>query len=142
MDAGAISYKRIRLIPPPPQGFISHRESKSQIRLSVISTPWRNTGYMTARDVNSVRRYVRGKRLGAVLGAAALSTLGVLSFSASPPDTTAVDIPLAGSGSAPVNTSFVQPVVSAMTRGNTITVTTPASAPEVSMAVPPIKAGH
>jgi hypothetical protein len=97
---------------------------------------------MTARHVNSVRGYVRGKLLGAVLGVAALSTLGVLSFSASPPDATAVDIPLAGSGSAPVNTSFVQPVLSAMNLGNTMTVTTPPSAPQVSVAVPPIKAGH
>ncbi len=96
---------------------------------------------MTTRHVNFVRRYVRVKLLGAVLGAAALSTLGVLSFSASAPDRAAIDIPLAGSGSAPVNTTFVQPVVSPMNFGNTMTTTTPPSAPPVSVAVPPIKGG-
>ncbi|HKP40622.1 hypothetical protein [Mycobacterium sp.] len=94
---------------------------------------------MTAHQVNCA---VRGKALGAALGAAALITLGVLSFSATSPNTTTADIPLAGSGSAPVNTSFVQPVVGGMNLGATATTTTPPSAPEISVAVPPIKAGH
>ena len=85
---------------------------------------------------------VRVKPLGVVLGAAALATLGVLSFCATPPDTTTVDIPLAGSGSAPVNTTFVQPVVGGMNLGNTVTTTTPPPAPAISMAVPAVKAGH
>jgi hypothetical protein len=121
--------------------FLGCAQHKSQIPLSVLSLCGRNTGDMSARHVKTVRRCVRGKVLGAVLGAAALGTLGFLSYSASPPDTSAVDIPLAGSGSAPVNTTFDQPVVGPMNFGNTMTTTTPPSAPPVSIAVPPIKGG-
>ena len=90
----------------------------------------------------TARGRVRVKPLGVALGAAALSALGVLSFCATPPGTPTIDIPLAGSGSAPVNTSFVQPVVSGMSLGNTATESTPPTVPEVSMASPAIKAGH
>ncbi|GFG51878.1 hypothetical protein MAGR_33190 [Mycolicibacterium agri] len=121
----------------------SATEHKSQIRLSVLSTPWRNTVFMLAHHPKTdLRACARVKPLGAVLGGAALSTLGLLSFSATPPNTPTFDISLAGSGSAPANTTFTQPVVGRMKLGNTITVTTPPSAPEVSMAAPVIKAGH
>ena len=49
--------------------------------------------------------------------------------------------PLAGSGDAPTNTVFVQPAQPAMTMGATATFTTPSSAPQVTEAVPPVKAG-
>lgn len=88
------------------------------------------------------RGCVRVKPLAAAMGAAAMTTLGVLSFSVTPPDSTSVDMPLAGSGSAPVNTTFSQPVVGGMSMGNTVTTTTPPSAPEISVASPPIKGGH
>ncbi|HEV7850464.1 MAG TPA: hypothetical protein VGP27_03745 [Mycobacterium sp.] len=84
----------------------------------------------------------RPKPLGILVGAAALTTLGALSFCATPPAATTVEIPLAGSGSAPMNTTFTQPVVAGMTLGNTATATTAASMPAVSMAVPAVKAGH
>jgi hypothetical protein len=84
----------------------------------------------------------RAKLLGILVGAAALTTLGVLSFGATPPAATTVEIPLAGSGSAPMNTTFTQPIVAGMTLGNTATATTAASMPAVSMAVPAVKAGH
>jgi hypothetical protein len=74
----------------------------------------------------------RVKPLGSVIRAAALTTLGVRSFSATRPDNATVDIPLAGSGSAPVNTSFSQPVVGGMSMGNTVTATTRPSPPVVS----------
>ena len=48
----------------------------------------------------------RVKPLGSIIRAAALTTLGVRSFSATRPDNATVDIPLAGSGSAPVKTTF------------------------------------
>jgi hypothetical protein len=88
------------------------------------------------------RGCVRVKPLAAVMGAAAMTTLGVLSFSVTPPDSTTVDMPLAGSGSAPVNTTFSQPVVGGMSVGNTVTTTTPPSAPQIPVASPPVKAGH
>jgi hypothetical protein len=92
-------------------------------------------------------RYSSGRRSGAkplsaLLGVAALTTLGALSFGVAAPDATVVDIPMAGSGSAPMNTTFTQPVVGAMSMGNTATSTTPASAPTVSVATPAVKAGH
>jgi hypothetical protein len=49
---------------------------------------------------------------------------------------------MAGSGSAPVNTSYVQPVVSGMNLGGSAVETTPPSVLETSMAVPAVKAGH
>ena len=48
---------------------------------------------------------------------------------------------LAGSGDAPTNTVFVQPASPAMTMGATATFTTPSNAPQVTEAVPPVKAG-
>ncbi|PXX07236.1 hypothetical protein [Mycolicibacterium moriokaense] len=48
---------------------------------------------------------------------------------------------LAGSGNAPTNTVYVQPTVGAMNMGATATFTTPSSLPQVTEAVPPVKAG-
>jgi hypothetical protein len=48
---------------------------------------------------------------------------------------------LAGSGDAPTNTVYVQPNNPAMTMGATATFTTPSSAPQITEAVPPVKAG-
>ena len=47
---------------------------------------------------------------------------------------------LAGSGDAPSNTVYTQPSVTAMNMGATATLTTPASTPATTEAVPPIKA--
>jgi len=48
---------------------------------------------------------------------------------------------LAGSGDAPTNTVYIQPTVSAITMGATATLSTPASVPATTEAVPPVKAG-
>jgi hypothetical protein len=85
---------------------------------------------------------VHAKRLAAFIGAAAAVALGLLGYSATAPLAVTADIPLAGSGSAPMNTTFTQPVVSGMSLGNTGTATTPPSAPVVSVATPPVKASH
>lgn len=48
---------------------------------------------------------------------------------------------LAGSGDAPTNTTYRQPVPKVMDMGATATWAAPASMPATTMAVPPIKAG-
>ncbi len=72
----------------------------------------------------------------ASVGVGALATLGVLSaehggLSIGPGPRLS-----AGSGSAPANTVYTQPVVGGMNLGATMTTTTPGTAPEVTMAKP------
>lgn len=59
---------------------------------------------------------------------------------------TSVEMPVAGSGSAPVNTSYTPPVEGDMTVMNTgatvMDTTTPPTTLPTSKAVPAIKAGH
>jgi hypothetical protein len=90
---------------------------------------------------NKVRSRVRLLLVLAATGAlafAALGTLGALDGG---------DVGLntgprisAGSGSAPANTVYTQPVVGGMNMGATATMKTPNSVPQVTMAVPPVRA--
>ena len=88
-------------------------------------------------DTRRDRTFVR---LLGVSGGCALIALAVLGIHES---STTSDSPhvLAGSGDAPTNTVYVQPVVGAAKMGETATWTTPAPTPEVEKAVPPVKAG-
>ncbi len=79
-------------------------------------------------------------RLLAVSGACALSALGLLGMHYAAPGSGPSAV-LAGSGDAPTNTVYVQPVVGGATMGATATWTTPAATPQVAKATPPIKAG-
>lgn len=78
------------------------------------------------------------RRAALLLGLGAVATLiALVPGHGAPASTTAV----AGSGDAPTNTTYKQPVVAGMNMGATATWAAPASTPEVSMAVPAIKAG-
>jgi hypothetical protein len=83
-----------------------------------------------------LRKYAAVVGLAAITAAAALAMIQGDNGIAGPP------IPVAGSGSAPVNTSYVQPVTSNMNLGGTAIETTPPSVLVTSVAVPAIKAGH
>jgi hypothetical protein len=80
----------------------------------------------------------RGKPLLAAMGVIAFGALGILSSGHDTPQTgPRLE---AGSGSAPTNTVYVQPVVGGMTVGATSAVSSPNSVPEVTRAVPAVKA--
>jgi len=79
------------------------------------------------------------KRVGTVLGLAAVATMAALSLGRGSPAISTTN--LAGSGDAPANTTYTQPVEKGMNMGATATWAPPASTLETSMAVPPIKAG-
>lgn len=84
-------------------------------------------------------RYRYAKRVGTAAGLAAVAVMTALSLAhgeSAPTSTT-----LAGSGDAPANTTYTQPVVAGMNMGATATWAAPASTVATSMAVPPIKAG-
>jgi hypothetical protein len=90
-------------------------------------------------NVHSNKVRSRVKLLLAATGALAFAALGTLGAlyggdvgSDSGPRLSA------GSGSAPVNTVYTQPVVGGMNVGATATMTTPNSVPQVTMAVPPV----
>jgi len=77
------------------------------------------------------------KRIGMALGVGAAFAMGVLGIGHnSPAQTTS----LAGSGDAPANTTYVQPVVAGMNMGATATWEPPATTEATPMAVPAIKA--
>jgi hypothetical protein len=94
---------------------------------------------MNVSQTRSKRRYVM--ILLAVIGAGAFIALGTLSAAYGGIDIKPGPRIFAGSGSAPVNTTFVQPVVGGMNLGATATWTTPESVPATTVAVPPVKAG-
>lgn len=94
---------------------------------------------MNVCQTRSKRRYVT--ILLGVIGAGAFIALGTLSAAYGGIDIKPGPRIFAGSGSAPVNTTFVQPVVGAMNLGATATWTTPLSVPVTTVAVPPVKAG-
>lgn len=79
------------------------------------------------------------KRVTTALGLAAVATLAALSLGHD--GTAATSTTLAGSGDAPANTTYTQPVVAGMNVGATATWAAPASTPATEKAVPPIKAG-
>lgn len=77
------------------------------------------------------------KRIGMALGVGAAFGMGVLGIGhSSPAETTS----LAGSGDAPANTTYAQPVVVGMNMGATATWAPPATTEATAMAVPAIKA--
>ena len=92
---------------------------------------------MEDNDTRPDRRFAR---LLAVSGGCALVALAVLGIHESTTTTDSSHV-LAGSGDAPTNTVYVQPVVGAAKMGETATWTTPAPTPEVEKAVPPLKGG-
>jgi hypothetical protein len=87
---------------------------------------------MTVSQTRSKRRYVM--IVLAVIGAGALIALGTLSAAYGGIDIKPGPRIFAGSGDAPANTTFVQPVVSAMSQGATATWTTPESVPATTVA--------
>ena len=90
-------------------------------------------------NVHSNKLKSRVKPLLAAIGTlafAALGTLGAL-YGGDVGSDTGPRIS-AGSGSAPVNTVYTQPVVGGMNVGATATMTTPNSVPQVTMAVPQV----
>ena len=84
-------------------------------------------------------QYRVARRAGMGLGVAAVAAMAALGLShgGSAPTSTM----LAGSGDAPANTTYTQPVPSAMNQGATATWSAPASTPAVESAVPSVKAG-
>ena len=95
--------------------------------------PWMNT--------NRTRPTRRGVKLvGAALAGAAVVVAGALTAAFDGNDSGRANV-LAGSGDAPANTTYSQPTGGAMTMGATATFTTPSSVPQVTEAVPPVKAG-
>ncbi|MDQ1731252.1 MAG: hypothetical protein QOK10_1411 [Pseudonocardiales bacterium] len=93
--------------------------------------------------MNTIR--TRTKRRGvklvaAAVAGAALVAAGALTVAFDGNGSGHADM-LAGSGDAPANTTYSQPTGGAMTMGATATFTTPSSVPQVTEAVPPIKAG-
>ena len=85
------------------------------------------------------RSQLHVKPVLAATGVIAFGALGILSSGHDTPQTgPRLE---AGSGSAPTNTVYVQPVVGGMTVGATSVVSSPNSVPEVTMAVPAVKAG-
>ena len=83
----------------------------------------------------------RGVKLaGAVVAGAAVAAAGAMTLTFDSSDSGHANV-LAGSGNAPTNTVYVQPTVGAMNMGATATFTTPSSMPQVTEAVPPVKAG-
>jgi hypothetical protein len=92
---------------------------------------------MNVSQTRCKQRYVI---LLGVIGAGAFIALGALSAAYGGIDIKPGPRSFAGSGSAPVNTTFAQPVVSGMNLGATATWTTPASVPMTTVAVPPVKA--
>jgi hypothetical protein len=83
--------------------------------------------------------YRPAKRVGLALGVAAVAAMAALGLSHGGPASNSTL--LAGSGDAPTNTTYAQPVVSAMNQGATATFTPPGSEPAVASAVPSVKAG-
>lgn len=77
------------------------------------------------------------KRIGMALGVAAAFAMGVLGIGHDGPARTTS---LAGSGDAPANTTYNQPVVAGMNMGATATWSPPATTEPTVMAVPAVKA--
>jgi hypothetical protein len=77
------------------------------------------------------------KRIGMTLGVCAAFTMGVLGIGHSSPARTTS---LAGSGDAPTNTTYSQPVVAGMNVGATATWTPPAPTEATAMAIPAARA--
>lgn len=81
----------------------------------------------------------RAKLIGLSIGVGAITAIVVFSVRTDQQRTVNIEFPQAGSGSAAVNTTFTQPVVSPMNVGATTKPTTPGSLPATAAAVPSIK---
>lgn len=99
---------------------------------------------MTQMQVRGRLAWARG--IAVVIGLGAVVAASVLTIVQHDDGGGAAYIPVAGSGSAPVNTSYAPPVEGDMTGMNLgateIETTTPPTALPTSRAVPAIKAGH
>ncbi len=82
--------------------------------------------------------YRIARRVFAALGLGAVAALASLTLGHGDP--AAARTTLAGSGDAPANTTFTQPVVAGMNMGATATWAVPATTLETPKAVPLIKA--
>jgi hypothetical protein len=82
------------------------------------------------------RRHGGARTVGIVAGLGAVAAMVALTVAQHDDRLLTYD---AGSGSAPANTTFSQPVVGGMSLGPTETMKTPPSAPAVSVAAPAIK---
>jgi hypothetical protein len=83
--------------------------------------------------------YRLAKRVGAALALGAVAAMASLTLGHGDPAATPTT--LAGSGDAPANTTFTQPVVGGMNMGATATWAAPATTLETPSAAPPIKGG-
>lgn len=93
------------------------------------------------REIQHATRHRRTKLVGIALGFGALAALAALAVtSLSHGGVLPQSTSLAGSGDAPANTTYSQPVVAGMNMGATATWAPPASTEATSKAVPPIKA--
>ena len=88
-------------------------------------------------EITRVTALTGVKRIGMALGVGAAFAMGVLGIGHSSP---AATTSLAGSGDAPANTTYVQPVVAGMNTGATATWAPPATTEPVARAVPAVKA--
>ncbi len=96
---------------------------------------------MNGVRASSGRGRSRVKLIGMGFGIAASAVLVVLSVTTGRQGPVSITIPQAGSGSAPVNTTFTQPVISDMNLGATAAASTPGSVLATPKAVPAVKAG-
>lgn len=118
----------------------------SQVGLNAASGHQKHTFAMSANRVLLHGRFTWIRRVAVTGGLGAIATACVLTASQSNDGPTTVEMSVAGSGSAPVNTSYTQPVEGDMTAMNTgatvMDTTTPPTTLPTSKAVPAIKAGH
>ncbi|WP_018601760.1 hypothetical protein [Mycobacterium sp. 155] len=82
---------------------------------------------MDTYDGEPTTRHRRGRVIGIVIGAGAVAAMTTLALAQPDYGSTGTNIPLAGSGDAPANTTYTQPAVGQMKVGNTATVTTSAA---------------
>jgi hypothetical protein len=78
----------------------------------------------------------RAKRVGLALGVSAAGAMIAIGLGA-----TSTSSVVAGSGDAPSDTTYSQPVPSAMNQGATATWSAPGTEPAVASASPTVKAG-
>jgi hypothetical protein len=87
-------------------------------------------------EINRSAARTAAKRTGMALGVGAVFAMGLMGIGHSEPSGTS----LAGSGDAPANTTYNQPVVGGMNEGATATWAPPATTEPTMMAVPAVKA--
>lgn len=117
----------------------------SQFRLSVASAATAHTDDVSENQRQPTSRFARARGIAVGVGVAAIVTAAVLTAAQRDDVLGTADLPMAGSGSAPVNTSYTPPVVGDMTAMNTgatvVDTTTPPTTLPTTKAEPAIKAG-